>query len=154
MTIIQFSSVTQSCLTFCDPMDCSIPGFPVHRQLPELAYKLISIELVLDHPTILSFVLPLSSCLQSFPGLGSFPMNQFFASTGQGVGASALASILPMTIQDWFPLGWTVGSCSPRDSQESFPMPQFKSINSSALNFLYSPTLISMHDYWKNHSLG
>ena len=63
-------------------------------------------------------------------------------------------SILPMNTQDWSPLGWTVGSpWSPRDSQESSPTPQFKSINSSVLSFLYNPTLTSKHDYWKNHSL-
>ena len=54
---------------------------------------------------------------------------------------------------DWFPLGWTGSPCSPRDSQESSPTPQFKSINSSVLSFLYSPTLTSIHDYWKNHNL-
>ena len=64
-------------------------------------------------------------------------------------------SISPsMNIQDWFPLGWTGWiSFSPRDSQESSPTPQFKSINSSALSFLYSPTLTSIYDYWKTHSL-
>ena len=60
---------------------------------------------------------------------------------------------LPMNTQDWFPLGWTGGSpCSPRDSQESSPTPQFKSISSLALSFLYSPTFTSIHDHWKNHS--
>ena len=78
-------------------------------------------------------------------------MSEFFASDGQ---SSASASVLPMDIQGLFPLGWTGWiSCSPRDSQESSPTPQFKSINSLALSFLYSPTLTSMHDYWKNHSL-
>ena len=63
-------------------------------------------------------------------------------------------SVLPVNIQDWFPLGWTGWiSFSPRDSQESSPTPQLKSINSSALSFLYSPTFTSIHDYWKNHSL-
>ena len=63
-------------------------------------------------------------------------------------------SVLPVNIQDWFPLGWTGWiSFSPRDSQESSPAPQLKSINSSALSFLYSPTFTSIHDYWKNHSL-
>ena len=82
-------------------------------------------------------------------------MSQFFASGGQNIGVSALASVLPMNIQDWFPLGLTGGSpCCPRDSQESSPTPQFKSINSSALSFLYSPTLTSIHDYWKNHSFA
>ena len=59
------------------------------------------------HPTITSRVIPFSSHLQSFPASGSFPMNQFFTSGGQNIGVSASASVLPMTIQDWFPLGWT-----------------------------------------------
>ena len=59
------------------------------------------------HPTIPSSVVPFSSCLQSFPALGSFQMSQFFASGGQSIGASALAPVFPMNIQDWFPLGWT-----------------------------------------------
>ena len=70
-------------------------------------------------------------------------MSQHFASRGQNIGVSASTSVLPMNTKDWYPLGWTVGSPrSPRDSQESSPTPQFKSINSSALSFLYSPTLI------------
>ena len=82
------------------------------------------------HPTILSSVVPFSSCLQFFPASGSFPTSQFFTSGGQSIGVSASATVLPMTIQYWFPLGWTVGSPgSPRDSQESFPTPQFKSID-------------------------
>ena len=70
------------------------------------------------------------------------------------LGVSASASVLPMNIQDWFPLGWT-GSISLQSnelSRESSPTPQFKSINSSVLSFLYGPTLTSIHDYWKNHS--
>ena len=59
------------------------------------------------HPTISSCVVPFSFHLQSFPGSGSFPMSQFFASGGQSIGISASASVLPMNIQDWFPLGWT-----------------------------------------------
>ena len=71
------------------------------------------------HSTISSSVVPFSTCLQSFPASGSFPMSQFFASGGQSIGASVSASVLPMDIQDWFPLGLTVWSpCSPRDSQE------------------------------------
>ena len=102
------------------------------------------------HPTISSSVIPFSSRLQSFQASGSFQMSQYFASGGQTIGVSASASVLPMNIQDGFPL---VGSpCSPRDSWESSPTPQFKNINYSALSFLYSPTLTSMHDYWKNHS--
>ena len=103
------------------------------------------------YPTISSSVIPFSSCPLSFPASGSFPMCQFFTSGGKSIGASASASVLPMNIQDWFPLGWTVGPpCSPRDSQESSPTPQFKHINSSVLSFLYGPTLITIHDYWKN----
>ena len=104
------------------------------------------------HPTISSTVVPFSSCLQSFPASGSFPMSWFFPSGGQQMGASASSSVLPMNIQDWFPLGLTGSPCSPRDSQESSPTPQFKSISSSALSLLYGPTLTSIHDYWKNHS--
>ena len=106
------------------------------------------------HPTILSSVIPFSSRLQSFPAAGSFLMSQLFASGGQSIGVSASTSVLPMNIQDWFPLGYRlVGSpCSPRDLQKSSPAPQFKSINSSALSFLYG--LLS-HPYMtakKNHS--
>ena len=59
------------------------------------------------HPTISSSVIPVSYCLQSFLASGSFPMSQFFTSSGQSIGASASTSVLPMNIQDWFPLGWT-----------------------------------------------
>ena len=100
------------------------------------------------HPTTTSSVVPFSSCFQSFPASGSFPMSQFFESGGQSIEVSASTSVFPMNIQDWFPLGWTGWI-----SQESSPTPQFKSINSSGLNFPYSPTLTSIHDYWKNHSL-
>ena len=104
------------------------------------------------HPTISSSVFPFSSCFQSFPASGSFQMSQLFASGGQSTGVSASASVLPMNIQDWFPLGWTGWiSLQSKDSQESSPTPQFKSINSLVLSFIYSPTLISIHDYWKNH---
>ena len=106
------------------------------------------------HTTISSSVVPFSSCPQSFPASGYFPMSQLFTSGGQNIGVSASTSVLPMNTQDWFPLGWTGWiPCSPRDSQESSLTPQFKSINSLALSFLYSPTLISIHDHWKNHSL-
>ena len=105
------------------------------------------------HPTISSSVVPFSSCPQSFPASGSFPMSQLFASGGQNIGVSASTSVLPLNTQGWSPLGWTGSPCNPRESQESSPIPQFKSINSLALSFLYSPTLTSICDYWKNHSL-
>ena len=88
-----------------------------------------------------------------FPSIRVFSNESALRIRCQSIGVSASASILPMNIQDWFPLGWTGWiSLSPRDSQESSPTPQFKSINSLALSFLYSPTLTSIHDYWKSHS--
>ena len=105
------------------------------------------------HPALSSSDVPFSSHLQSFPASGSFPVSQFFTSGGQSIGVSASASVLPMNIQNWFPLGWLFGSpCSPRDSHESSPTPQFKNISFLTLSFLYSPTLTSTHDYWKKHS--
>ena len=105
------------------------------------------------HPTISSSVVPFSSHLRSFSVSGSFQMSQFFTSSGQSIGVSASASVLPVNIQGWFPLGWTGWiSLQARDSQESSPTPQFKSINSLALSLLHSPTLTSIHDHWKNHS--
>ena len=86
-------SVTQSCLTLCNPMDCSTPGFPVLYHFPELAQ--IHIYRVSDaiQP---SLVIPFSSCLQPFPTSGSFPVSQLFTSGDQSTGASASASVLPM----------------------------------------------------------
>ena len=102
------------------------------------------------HPTISSSIIPFSSHLQSFPASGSFQMSQLFTSCGQSIGVSASASVLPVNTQDWFPLGWNGWiSCSASDSQESSSTPQFKSIDSSVLSFLYSPTLTSKHDHWK-----
>ena len=139
----QFSSVTQSYPTLWDPMDCSMPGFPLHHQLLELIQTSMSVELVMPsnhlilcHPCLL---LP-----SIFPRIRVFSNESVLASGGQSIGVSASALVLPMNIQNWFP-------CSPRDSQESSPTLQFKSINSSALSFLYSPTLTSIHEYCKNH---
>ena len=100
------------------------------------------------HP---SSICPLSFCPQYFPASGSFPMSQFFTSGAQSIGVSASASVLPINTQDWSPLGWTgwISLQSKDKSPESSPTPQFKTINSLALSFLYSPTLTSIHDYWK-----
>ena len=149
---VQFSSVTQSCLTLqlhglqhASPT-CPSPTPRVYSNSCPLSWWC--------HPTISSSVIPFSSCLQSFPASGSFPMTHLYASGGQSMGASASASVLPMNIQDWLPLGWTGWiSLLSKDSQESSPTPQFKSISSLVLRFLYSPILTPMHDYWKNHSL-
>ena len=97
---------------------------------------------------------PFSSCPQSLPASESFPRSQHFAWGGQSTGASALASFLPKKSRvDLLQNGLVGSPCSPRDSQESSPAPQFKSISSSVLSLLHSATLTSIHDYWKNHSL-
>ena len=103
-------------------------------------------HLILCHPLLL----PPSI----FPSIRIFQMSKFFISGGQSIGVSASTSVFPMNTQDWSSLEWTGWiSFSPRDSQESSPTPQFKSINPLAISFLYSPTLTSIHAYWKNHSL-
>ena len=111
--------------------------------------KLLSIEsshLILYHPLLL---LP-----QTLPASESFPVSQLFPWGGHSIGVSSLASVLPKNTQGCSPLEWTRWSpCSPRDSQESSPTRQFKSINSLVLSFLHSPILTSIHDYRKNHSL-
>ena len=142
---VQFSSVAQSCPTFCDPMDRSTPGLPVHPT-PRVHSNLCALSWWC-HPAISSSVIPFFSCPQSLPASGCFPMSQLFTWSSQSIGVSASASVLPMNIQDWFPLEWTGWI-----SRESSPSPQFKSINSSALSCLHSPTLTSIHDHWKSHS--
>ena len=97
-------SVAHLCLTFCSLMDCSTPGFP------SLSRRVCSNSCLLSwwcHPTVSSCVVPFSSCLQSFPASGSFPVSHFFTSGGQSIGASASASVLLMNIQGWSPLGLT-----------------------------------------------
>ena len=104
------------------------------------------------HPTISSSAIPFSFCFQSFLALGSFPMNHFFTSGGQSIGASISASTFQWLFRTDFLQDWLVWSpCCPRDSQESSSTPQFKSINSSVLSFLHGSTLTSIHDYWKNY---
>ena len=94
------------CPTLCDPMDCSAPGFPVSYHLLEFCPASCPLN-QWCHPTISSSVIPFSSHLQSFSASGSFQMSQFFASGGWSIGVSALTSVLPVNIQDLFPLGWT-----------------------------------------------
>ena len=102
-------------------------------------------HLLLCHPLIF----PLSP----FPASGSFQTSQFFTSGGQGIGVSASTSVLPMNTQDWFPLGWTGWiSLQSKGLSRVFSNTIVQSINSSVLSFLYSPTLTSTHDHWKNHS--
>ena len=145
----QFSSVTQSCLTFCDPTDCSMPGFPVHHQLRSLL-KLMSIESVRpsNHLIVCRPLPPPIFNLSQHQGLF-----QWVSSSHQ------VATVLELQLQyqwifktDLLYDGLVGSPCSPRDSQESSPIPQFESISSSALSLFYSPTLTSVYDYWKNHS--
>ena len=91
------SSLVQSCPTLCDPIDCSMPDFPVHHQLPGLAQTpvhRVSDAIQPSHP-----VIPFSSCLQYLPASGIFPISQFFPSGGQSIGISAAASVLTIYIQ-------------------------------------------------------
>ena len=106
------------------------------------------------HPTILSIVVPFSSCLQTFPASGSSPMSQFFTSDGESFGVSASASVLPMNIQEWFPLGRT-GWISLQSKGISKSLLQHHNSRASILQhsaFIIVPTLTSIHDYWKNHN--
>ena len=102
---VQFSSVAQLCPTLCEPTDCVHQASLFITNSQACSDSCPSSQWC--HPAILSSVVPFSSCLQSFPASGSFPMSQFFRSGGQSTGVSASASVLPMNIQDWFPLGWT-----------------------------------------------
>ena len=104
--------------------------------------------------TISSSAALFSFCPQSFPASGSSSMSQLFAWGSQSTGPSALASVLPMNIQCWFPLGLISFRIDWFDlpAVQGF-FPQFEGINSSVLNLLYCPTLTSIHDYWKNHSI-
>ena len=146
---VWFSSVSQSCLTLCNPMNCSMPGLPVHHQLPESTQThvhQVGDAIQPSHP--LSSPSPLALYLSQH--LGFF---KWVSSSHQ------VAKVLEFQLQhqsfQWTPRtdllqNGLVGSpCSPRDSQESSPTPQFKSINSLALSFLHSPTLTSIHDLWK-----
>ena len=103
--LVQFSLVAQSCLTLCNPMNCSTPGLLLYYQLPESTQNhvhWVGDVIQPSHP-----VVPFSSCPESFPGSGSFQMSQLFASGGQSIGLSASTSVLPMNTQDLSRLGWT-----------------------------------------------
>ena len=154
-TSVQFISVAQPCLTLCDPMYYSMPGFPVHHQLQECTQ------------THVHWVI--SDAIQPSQPLSSPSPSAFTLSQNQGLfqwvsSSHQVAKVLKFQLQhqsfQWifrtdFLEDWLVGSpCSLRDSQESSPTPQFKSINSSVLSILYSPTLTSIHDYWKNRSFN
>ena len=129
-SVLQFSSVAQSCPTLCNPMHCSTIGFSVHHQLLKLTQTYVhqaSDAIQLSHS-----IVPFSSHFQSLPALGSFPMSQFFASGDQRIGVSASASVLPMHIQDWFPLGWT----------------SWISLQSKGLSRVFSNTIVQKHQFF------
>ena len=127
---VQFSrSVMSNSLR---PMDCSTPGIPVHHQLPEYSNSCPSSWWC--HPTISSSAVPFFSCPQSFPTSGSFQMSQFFTSGGQSIGVSASASVLPMNIQDWSPLGWTA----------------WISLLSKGLSRVFSNTTVQKHQFFSS----
>jgi len=131
---VQFSSVTQSCPTLCKPMNHSIPGLPVHHQLPTITQThvhRVSDAIQPSHP-LLSSVVPFSSCPQSLPASQSFPMSQLFAGGGQSTGVSALASFLPKKYQGWSPLEWT-GQIS---------------LQSKGLSRVFSNTTVQKHQFF------
>ena len=146
--LIQFSSVAQSCLTLCNPINRSTPGFPVHHWLlePTEAYVHHSIDAILFYPllflpsifpSIRIFSIELVLCIR-WPKYWSFSFTISPSNEHPGLISFRM---------DWLELLAVQGT------QESSPTPQFKRINSSALSFLHSLTLTSIHDYWKNHSL-
>ena len=142
----QFSSVAQSCPTLDDPMDCSMTGLPCPSPTPGV-YSNSCPSSRRCQPTILSSVSPFSSCLPSFPASGSFSMSQFFASNRQSTGASASASVLPMTIQDWSPLGWTHLIFLSKGFSRVFTNTTVQKHRFFSAH--YGPTLTSIHDYWR-----
>ena len=146
-----FSSIAHSCLTLCNPMDCSVLGFPVYHQLPELAQTQCSSSRSC-HPIISSSVVPFSSCLQSSPISGSFPRSQFFTSSGQSIGASALPSVLLLNIEHWFPWTYWLDILVVQGTLKSFLLTAVQEHQFFGAQLSYSPTLTSIHDYWKNHS--
>ena len=127
---VQFSSVAQSCPTLCDPMDtarrppCPSPTHGIYSDSCPLSRWC--------HPTISSSVVPFSFRLQSFLASGSFQMSQFFPSGGQSIRVSASASVLPVNIQDWFPLGWT----------------GWISLQSNGLSRVFSNTTVQKHQFF------
>ena len=144
----QFSPVAQSCLTLCDPMDHSTSGLLSITNSQSLP-KPMSIELVMPSNHLIL------CCLLLLPSI--FPSNRVFSNESTlhmrwPKYCSFSFSISPSRT-DLLQDGLVGSPCSPRDSQQSSPTPQFKSINFSALSFLHSPTLTSIHDHWKNHSL-
>ena len=145
-------SITKSWPTLCDPMDCSMPGFPDLHYLPKFA----QIHLLSRgcHLTILSSAASFSFCLQSFPASGSFAWVSSLHQVARVLEFQLQHQSFQWTFRTDFLSDWLVWSpCSPRDSQEYSPTSQLKIINSLAFSLPYSPALTSIHDHRKNHSL-
>ena len=138
-------SVAKLCPTPHDSMTAALQAslsFTISGSL----LKLKSIDLVMPSNHLI-VCCPLLLLPSVFPSIRVFPMSWLFVSGGQRIGVLASASVLPMNIQDWFPLGLTDWStCNPRDSQQSSPAPQYESIISSVLSLLYGPSLTSIQD--------
>ena len=130
VSLFQFSSVVQSCPTL-RPRGLQHARLPCPSQTPKACSNSCPSSRWC-HPTISSSVIPFSSCLQSFPASGSFPVSQLFTSGGHSIGASALASVLPMNIQDWFPLGLT----------------GWISLQSKGLSRVFSNTTVQKHQFF------
>ena len=133
-------------------MDCSTPGSSVLHHRPEFAQT--HVHWVSDaYLTILSSFAPFSFCLDSFPALGSFPMNRLFESDAQSIGVSASASVLPMDIQGWFHLGLAgLISLQSKGLSSIFSNTTVQKHQFLALSLLYGTTLTSILDHWKNHN--
>ena len=150
---VQFSSVIQSCPILCDPMNRGTPGLPVHHQLLESTQThvhWVDDAIQPSHP--LSSPSPPAPNFSQHQGL--FQWVSFSHQVAKVLEFQLQHQSFQWTPRTDLPCDGLVGfPCSPRDSQESPPTPPFKSINSLALSFLHSPTLTSIHDHWKNHSL-
>ena len=127
----EISSVTQLCPTLCNPMDCSMPGWPVHHQLLKLTQTYVHwvCEAIQPSHPLLS---PSPPALKLSQHQGLFKWSQFTTSGGQSIGVSASASVLPMSIQDWFPLGWT----------------GWISLQSKELSRVFSNTTVQKHQFF------
>ena len=149
---LQWLVVAQSCLTLCDPMDCRMLGSPSFT-ISQSLLKLMSIESVMPSNHLI-LCRPLLLLPSIFPSIRVFSNESAFHIRWPKYWSFSFNISLPMNIQDWFPLGW-IGwiSLQSKGLSESSPTLQLESINSSALSFLYGPTLTSIHDHWKDHSL-
>ena len=148
---LQFSSVAQSCLTLCDPMDCSMPGFPVHLQLLELAQthvRRVSDAIQPSHLCRPLLLLPLI-----FPSIRVFSSESALHIRWPKYWVSASASVPPMNIQDWFPLGLTgLISLKSKGLSRVFSNTTVQKHQFFGAQLSLCSTLTSIHDYWKNHS--